>query len=269
MTEGEFGEALERAICSRFAGATPGAGDIERFVSSLHLGDLALACACAAGRAEAWDHFVLTFRPVLYRSATALRVPGDARELADSLYADLYGLEERDGARRSLFRYYHGRSSLAGWLRAVVAQRGVDRARTARRLESLPEEPEAAERLLSEATPERADPGDHDPDRPRLLAAVRTALAAALAALDAKDRLRLGLYYTQGLRLLQIGRVLGESEATVSRKLDRIRREIRSAVERSLRDEAGLREAEVERCFEYMVADQAFDLRRALPVPDS
>ena len=58
---------------------------------------------------------------------------GGARELADSIYADLFGLQERDGERRSLFRYFHGRSSLATWLRAVLAQRQVDRVRATRR----------------------------------------------------------------------------------------------------------------------------------------
>ncbi len=40
-----------------------------------------------------------------------------AREMADSLYADLYGLRESsDGSRRSLFDYFHGRSKLSTWL---------------------------------------------------------------------------------------------------------------------------------------------------------
>ena len=46
------------------------------------------------------------------------------------------GFAERDGERQSLFRYFHGRSSLATWLRAVLAQRVVDAVRVERRLES-------------------------------------------------------------------------------------------------------------------------------------
>jgi RNA polymerase sigma-70 factor (ECF subfamily) len=243
---------------------------VERFLLSLHLDDLALACACAAGRPEAWDYFVLHFRPILYRAARALRAPGDARELADSIYADLYGLEQRDGARRSLLAYFHGRSSLAGWLRSVLAQRAVDRARAAKRMEPLPEEPEAAERVIARAVAVGGRSGDPpDPDRERLLAAARRAFASALASLEPGDRLRLALYYTQGLRLAQIGRIVGESEATVSRKLDRIRRGIRAGVERRLRDEAGLSGMQVAQAFEYAAEDGDFDVRRALPVPDS
>ena len=77
------------------------------------------------------------YRPILYRSADAIDPGGGARELADSIYADLFGLQERDGERRSLFRYFHGRSSLATWLRAVLAQRQVDRVRSTRRLTPL------------------------------------------------------------------------------------------------------------------------------------
>ena len=43
----------------------------------------------------------------------------------------------REGQRQSLFRYFQGRSSLATWLRAVLAQRYVDRQRALRRLAPL------------------------------------------------------------------------------------------------------------------------------------
>ncbi len=93
------------------------------------------------------------YRPVLYRSADAIDPGGGARELADSIYADLFGLQERDGERRSLFRYFHGRSSLATWLRAVLAQRLVDRVRSTRRLTPLDS---AAKRTSAAGARERA-----------------------------------------------------------------------------------------------------------------
>ena len=72
---------------------------------------------------------MLEYRPVLYRAADALDRSGGAREVADSLYAELYGIKDAPGERRSLFHYFQGRSSLATWLRAVLAQRYVDRLR--------------------------------------------------------------------------------------------------------------------------------------------
>src|SRR6478672_206796 len=150
-----------------------------------HVKDVELAAACAAGDEAAWERFVREYRPVLYRAADALDTTGRARELADALYADLYGLTERAGERRSLFRYYQGRSSLATWLRAVLAQRYVDLLRAARRLDPLPDE---------ESAGPAAPP---DPDRTHNATRFERAFAESLSGLDARDRLRLGLYYTQ------------------------------------------------------------------------
>src|SRR4029078_13568142 len=50
-----------------------------------------------------------------------------AEELADSLYAELYGIRAKSGGeQKSLFEYFHGRSKLSTWLHAVLAQRHVD-----------------------------------------------------------------------------------------------------------------------------------------------
>ena len=65
-----------------------------------------------------------------------------ARELADSIYADLYGTTLRDGVRVSKLASYTGRGSLEGWLRTVLAQEYVNRYRRGRRLISLDEEAE-------------------------------------------------------------------------------------------------------------------------------
>ena len=238
--------SVDRAAAAVKAGTTGFA--VERYLKSLHLEDLALACACAAGDEAAWEHFVREYRPSLYRAADALDPSGRARELADSLYADLYGTTERDGERRSLFRYFHGRSSLPTWLRAVLAQRHVDAIRAHRRLDPLPEDDEP--RAMASPSPPPADP-----DRTRYLALLHRGLKVAIAVLAARDRLRLACYYTQQLTLAQTGRVLGEHEATASRQLARTRREIRQAVERHLRGEAGLDADQIARCFEYALED--------------
>ena len=140
LPKAAFTAALETSCAKAFPGAQPAPRDLSRYLTSLHLEDLALACACALGDAAAWDHFVLEMRPGLYRAADALDRSGAARELADSLYAELYGVDQRGGARQSLLRYFHGRSSLATWLRAVLAQRHIDRVRVDRRTEPLSDE---------------------------------------------------------------------------------------------------------------------------------
>jgi RNA polymerase sigma-70 factor (ECF subfamily) len=193
---------------------------------------------------------------VLYRAADALEPGGAARDLADGIYGDLYGLTERGGERLSLFRYYHGRSSLATWLRAVLSQRHVDRLRSGRRLESLPDEDLVAAPLAATLP---------DPDEGHYLKLIRLALVRAVAALGTRDRLRLRCYYAEELTLAESGRVLREHEATVSRHLARTRREIRKEVERQLRDEVGLKPVQVSRCFELAAADAgSLDLERML-----
>jgi len=252
-----FADALAASASKALADTSPAPRTLERYFESLRIDDLALACACASGSEPAWDHFVREFRPVLYRSADAVDPGGGLREIADSLYADLYGLDERGGKRQSLFRYYHGRSSLATWLRAVLAQRHVDRIRAQRRVEPLPEPDEAAEIPSRSPAP--------DPDRGRLLPLVQHALTVAVRSLDARDRLRLACYYVQKLTLAEIARLTREHEATASRHLTRIRRELREGIELELRDQHKLSAAEIAQARGYVMDDAgALDLGRLL-----
>jgi RNA polymerase sigma-70 factor len=241
-----FSAALAASAGRAFASSTANEDEVERYLTSLHLEDLALACGCAAGDEDAWEHFVREFRPPLYRTADAMDPTGGARELEDSLYGDLFGVANRETDRQSLFRYFHGRSSLATWLRAVLSQRFVDRVRAARRHEELPdqESPQAI------AAPERHD----DPERDRDLHLLQDALAHAVEGLDTRDRLRLRCYYAQGLTLAETGRLTRESEATVSRHLARTRRTIRDEVERRLRA-IGLTDAQIAGCVATATAD--------------
>lgn len=212
-----FSDALSRSTARAFAGRSPSEAELDRYHRSLHLQDLALACACAGGDNDAWDHFVAEFRPALYRAADAIDRSGAARELADAIYGELFS--------KALFRYFHGRSSLATWLRSLLSQRYVDRFRESRRLEALPEEEFMAA------------PSGVSPDRSRFVAAMQTILTAAIAALDSRDRLRLRCYYAEDMTLAQIGRVTRESEATVSRHLARTRRTLRDELTERLRRE--------------------------------
>jgi RNA polymerase sigma factor (sigma-70 family) len=277
-----FAAALELSARKRFGEESSGAGNIEGYLSTLHLQDLALACACAEARAEAWDYFVSSFRGYLRTAAGAiLRCPAtspSACELADSLFADLYGLGE--GAnRRSLFRYFHGRSSLKTWLRAVLAQRHVDAIRAGRRFTDL----EGADGHAALSAPHSAPPRRRssaaaeplqDPHRNELLALFRRKLEVALGLLDTRDKERLRLYYAAEHTLAEIGRKLGEHESSASRNLDRTRRELRQQVEQALRNSgnlegapsaAGLSDEQIALCFEYAAENAPIDLDKLLP----
>jgi RNA polymerase sigma factor (sigma-70 family) len=278
LTTEEFRCVLERSVAHRFAGAgrsdksaeadsplAPAATSIEpqsldTYLEALNVADLALACACGAGRDAAWDYFVALHRPGLYRAARAIAGEGSARDLADSLYADLYGLRETaEGKRRSLFDYFHGRSKLTTWLRAVMAQRHVDEFRRTRHTEWL-DDPDENDERTQPVSGTRAP----DPERNAYLAMLQATLTAVLGALEPRNRLRLAYYYADDLTLAQIGKLLGEHEATVSRKLERTRREVRRKVEAALREEKKLSEAQLRLCYEYAREEWPFDLTGAL-----
>jgi RNA polymerase sigma-70 factor len=252
-----FADALERSARRAFEDAPPDPARLERYVTSLHLKDLAIACACADGAEPAWDHFVREYRPILYRAADAIDPSGGAREAADSLYAELFGLQVRDGARQSHFRYFHGRSSLGTWLRAVLSQRYVDRLRSQTRLAPLPADDEMDAMPAASAVPDGA--------ASRCVEIMRRAIAAVVGALTPRDRLRLQCYYAQDLTLAQIGAVLGEHEATVSRNLARTRKTIRADVERALRDRERMTPAEIAECVAAVAGDSgSLDLAEML-----
>jgi RNA polymerase sigma factor (sigma-70 family) len=270
LTRDEFQIALERSAASRFGSAQPLEEKAARaYFETLNVRDLALARACSAGNNAAWDFFMAQYRPELYRAARAIvgnAAGGEsaARDLADSLCADLYGLREREGQRQSLFDYFHGRSRLGTWLHAVLARRHVDEIRRTRRTESLEDdagEPRAEIAGLASASTGSVVP---DPERASYMAILQAALAAALNALDPRGRLRLAYYYVDDRTLAEIGRLLGEHEATVSRKLEHARRDIRRNVESALRRDKKWSDAQMRACFEYAAGRWPFDLTASL-----
>lgn len=278
-----FAEALRRSAAKRFACAEKDPGEVEAYLKSLHLEDLALACACSEGLGAAWEFFVAQFRQDLRQAAGAmLRGSGRAddlraEELADSLYAELYGVRfGADGRRKSLFEYFHGRSKLSTWLRAVLAQKLVDLVRTSGRTVSLETEFEGeAPRELAD----RAQAVPADPNREKYVGRFEKALTAALAGLTPRERMTLACYYVDQMTLAEIGRMLREHESTVSRQLERLRRALHESVSKALRREIpaidgrpaepALDGAQVNLTFEYALEDWPFDLSRALSAPDS
>ena len=130
----------------------------------------------------------------------------------------------------------------------MLAQRHVDAIRAGRRLDPLPDDDSTDVSVrVSSVSP--------DPDRTRYLALVQRALTIAVSMLTSKDRLRLECYYSQELTLAQTGRILREHEATVSRQLAKTRQTLRRELERHLRQEHRLDDAQIERCFACVSED--------------
>src|SRR5256885_1388537 len=89
--------------------------EVRELLGGLRLEEFALAQGCVAGNDAAWTQFLNKYRAVLYQAARFItRDDGLGRELADSLYADLYGMKtcKVDGEaeqRVSKLAFYMGR----------------------------------------------------------------------------------------------------------------------------------------------------------------
>jgi RNA polymerase sigma-70 factor (ECF subfamily) len=224
------------------------------FCAGLRLEELALARACAAGNERAWQDFISRFRQKLHKMALHItRDSASAAELADSLFADLYGVNARDGVRSSKLVSYTGRGSLEGWLRTVMAQEFINRYRKQKRVVSLEEQTEEGVQFAA-AVPEPTCASDQR---------LETATDEALAELSSEDRFTLASYYLDGQTLADIARTLGLHESSVSRRLDRLANGLRKRILAGLRTQ-GMSHAQAEEALETDVRDIRLNLRSRL-----
>jgi RNA polymerase sigma-70 factor (ECF subfamily) len=219
------------------------------FYSALRLPELALAHACAMGREKAWERFLSQYRAPVAQAATAItRSSSLGQDLADSLYAELFGLKNSEGRRISPLASYSGRGSLMGWLRTTLVQRHIDFHRRTHREEPL-------EDLDPPASP--LEPPSQEID---LLC---RAVGTTLKALDATDCFLLSSYFLDRRTLIEIARQLKVHEATISRRLKRLVEETRKHLLKNLRAE-GLSERQAEEALGADPRDLEINLRRLL-----
>jgi RNA polymerase sigma-70 factor (ECF subfamily) len=250
-------ESFAAILCdvgSKHATVATSETEIRAFFLSLRVDELALARACAAGSDPAWEIFFTRVREKLHLAALRIaREDSAARELADTLYADLYGTNIRDGQRVSKLASYTGRGSLEGWLRTVLSQEYVNRYRRTKRLVSLDEESE-------EGVQFRAPDPDPVPTADHRLA---QATDEALAFLSGEERTVLSAYYLDGRTLAEIARMLGVHESTISRKLDKLAKSLRKQIVAAL-VRRGMSRRQAEEALEVDVRDLQVDIRSSL-----
>lgn len=232
--------------------------DVATFIDEMQADDLCLIIACERGDEKAWNDLVERFSTTVRSAARSATSNEDAAEdLAQSIWAELYGLRDRkDGTHGSKLAYYSGKGSLAGWLRAVVAQLAVDSYRKQARLVQTDEDVDldrlARETPISDLQSAVAAAGQNPEQAISNRFAetdMKNALSEAIKELSADDRLLVKLYYFDNLRLHEAGKVLGVHEATASRRLTRVHTELRKRVGEILMSERGWTKAETERSF--------------------
>jgi RNA polymerase sigma-70 factor (ECF subfamily) len=228
--------------------------EAHEFCCALRIDELVLARACAAGNNKAWEVFLTRFREKLFDIATYITKESSAgRDLADSIYADLYGTSTREAQRVSKLNSYTGRGSLEGWLRTVMAQEHVNRFRRQKRLISLDEE---AEEGVQFATPE---PEQHAAVDTRL----EQATDEALASLSPEDRFVLAAYFLDDRTLADVARTLGVHESTISRKLDKLAKLLRKQILVSL-SHRGMNRRQAQEAMEIDIRDLRVNVRKRL-----
>jgi RNA polymerase sigma-70 factor, ECF subfamily len=250
----QFGWTIDEfsAMLSHAATRRPDGADSDSYLRGLHLRDLALAQSCARGDELAWKLFIENYREPLNRAAIAIsKSVSIGEELAGSLYAELFGLKDQNGRRRSPLSSYSGRGSLMGWLRTTLAQRYVDRFRRTYR--------EAPLEDGQFATASETSPPPEDSTRLHL----ESTIQATLRDLSSEDRFLLASYFLDGRTLLQIARLLRVHEATVSRKLKRLTESIRRQILRGLQNR-GLKRAAAEEALGIDPGDLKLNLRKIL-----
>jgi RNA polymerase sigma-70 factor (ECF subfamily) len=253
LTPRDFAGILQE-VAIKYLPAAATTSEIADLLTHLRLEELALARACAAGNDHAWEIFLTRYREKLFNAAhTIVQGDANARELADSLYADLYGTRTTDGGRKSKLNFFTGRGSLEGWLRAVLAQEYVNRFRREQRLMSLEEQTDAGVQFEAQT----ADPVEAID--PRLLKATEE----ALDSLGAEDKFILSNYFLDDRTLAETAHLLGVHESTISRKVEKITAAIRKSILSNLM-RCGFGRKEAEQTMEVEVTQLAVDVRRRL-----
>ncbi len=250
----EFLAEILASVVSKYLPSSADHREARTFLLTLRVEELALARACAAGNDSAWEIFLTRYREKLYQSALRIaREDSAARELADSLYAELYGTTLREGVRVSKLSSFTGRGSLEGWLRTVLAQEFVNRYRRAKRLVSLDEENEEGAQF---AAPEPAT-------LPAADSRLELATDAALAELASEERFVLAAYYLDGRTLAEIARMLGVHESTISRKVDKLAKSLRKKILVGMM-QRGMARRQAEEAMEIDVRDIRINIHRSL-----
>jgi len=247
-------EAILEEVARKYLPAGAAQKEIRELYANLRVEELALARACAAGHEQAWEVFLTRYLEKLYDIAGYITKENSAaRELADSIYAELYGTATREGQRASKLTSYTGRGSLEGWLRTVMLQEHVNRYRRQRRLVSLDEETEEGVQF---AVAESEGTIAVDPR-------VEAATDEVLAGLSAEDRFVLASYFLDQRTLAEIARTLGVHESTISRKLDKLAKSLRKQILASL-GRRGMSRRQAQEALEVDVRDLRVNIRSRL-----
>jgi RNA polymerase sigma-70 factor (ECF subfamily) len=253
ISASEFSQILSE-ITDKYLSSECDQAAVRELLSKLHAKELILARACAAGHSKAWETLLTRYRDFLYQTAISIaKDEAIGRELADSLYADLYSSESRAGRRMSKLNSYTGVGTLTSWLCTVLVRAYIDRYRSEKRLVSLDETMEEDPRLITAASEVvvSVDPRLED------------ATDEALSSLSPEDGYILVSHFLDGRTLADIASSLNVHESTASRRVEKITSRLRNKVVAALR-RRGMSRAQAEEALQADVRDLQLKVRERL-----
>jgi RNA polymerase sigma-70 factor (ECF subfamily) len=174
-----------------------------------------------AGDRAAFEELVRRYdRSVLRLALRFVRSEDEARDIYQETFLRLY---------RTLGRYRH-ECSLETWILRIATNVCLD---LLRRRAARPEEP-AGVLEAADSGRIRLEPVDdrpwNDPERALERGEIRGRIETALGALAPRERMVFEMRHYDGMRLRQIGEVIGTTEETVKNCLFRAHRHLRAAL---------------------------------------
>lgn len=203
-------------------------------IDSPHLGDLALAFACAKQSAAALAEFERRYGGDFAGALSRLSLGrAEIDEVAQTVRERLF-VARPDAPPKILD--FAGRGALAGWLRAVIVRAGID---SRRRHANDPELSADGEPLVDLHHPATDDP-ELETLRARYAEPFRLAFRDAVRALPQDERNALRLNVAEGLNIEQIGVLYGVHRATVARWIAHAKESIAATTRKLLAERLGI-----------------------------
>lgn len=260
--------AVERGL-NQFEGLTIDPNDLARAIVArtpiertdeailvllqIRAGDVGLAAACAAGRADALALFDALFGAEIPRVLARTRNGSlDPAELRGAAFERLFtGMKPK-------IAEYSGSGDLRSWLRTVLVRLSLDLSR--KRVER-PSEPAGLEAAIQTADPEV------DYLKNLYRGAFKAAFEEAAASLDAEERNLLRMHFAHGRTIDELGVLHHAHRATIARRIGRARDQLVAGTKRSLMRSLRVDRAEYDSILRLIESDVHVSLSRVLRGP--
>lgn len=243
-------------FAAQLAGGLDDDAEPQQCLSAIFAGDLALACACAAGHADALSRFEREFAGDLAlahaRGGGHVMAKDEFQQrVRERLFVAVPGRDVRIAA-------YGGRGTLRSWVRVTAARVLIDAARKA-----TPIDAPASDTRLFDRVADREDP-ELDYMRATYGAAVPEAMRDGLAGLTPRQRNLLRQRYLSGLSTDRLAAMYAVHRATAFRWLEEARVALFAGMRKALGERLRVADHELDSVIELLASRVDVSVRRLL-----